>query len=310
MFSKIDVFKGGEFLISDMFGLELIFILEEMNEEQFMICDMVRDFLNIEIFLNIDCIEVQEEGLALQLLEKMVEFGLLGFYMFEEYGGMQLDININIMICDVFGLAVVFIVFYVVYIGIGMLFIFYFGDELQKVVYLLCLINGELKVVYCLMELSFGFDVLVVKIWVDLSKDGNYYVINGQKMWIFNVGFVDIFIVFVQIDGDKFIGLIVECDFEGLILGVEEKKLGIKGFFICQVFFENVKVFKENVLGEIGKGYFIVFNVLNIGCFKLCVFCVGGVKKSVEIVVQYVNECIQFKQLIVNFGVIKYKLGE
>ncbi|WP_282777482.1 acyl-CoA dehydrogenase family protein [Phaeodactylibacter xiamenensis] len=308
--SKTDVLKGGEFLISDTPGPESTFIPEEMNEEQLMIRDTVRDFLNTEILPNIDRIEAQEEGLAPQLLEKMAELGLLGSHMPEEYGGMQLDTNTNTMICDVFGPAAAFTVSYAAHTGIGMLPILYFGDESQKATYLPRLINGELKAAYCLTEPSSGSDALAAKTRADLSEDGNHYVINGQKMWISNAGFADIFIVFAQIDGDKFTGFIVERDSEGLTLGAEEKKLGIKGSSTRQVFFENVKVPKENVLGEIGKGHLIAFNALNIGRFKLCALCVGGAKKSAETAVQYANERIQFKQPIANFGAIKHKLGE
>ncbi len=308
--SKTDVLKGGEFLISDTPGPESTFIPEEMNEEQLMIRDTVRDFLNTEILPNIDRIEAQEEGLAPQLLEKMAELGLLGSHMPEEYSGMQLDTNTNTMICDVFGPAAAFTVSYAAHTGIGMLPILYFGDESQKAAYLPRLINGELKAAYCLTEPSSGSDALAAKTRADLSKDGNHYVINGQKMWISNAGFADIFIVFAQIDGDKFTGFIVERDSEGLTLGAEEKKLGIKGSSTRQVFFENVKVPKENVLGEIGKGHLIAFNALNIGRFKLCALCVGGAKKSAETAVQYANERIQFKQPIANFGAIKHKLGE
>ncbi|MEQ8704084.1 MAG: acyl-CoA dehydrogenase family protein [Phaeodactylibacter sp.] len=308
--SKIDVLQGGEFLISDTPSPEHTFIPEEMNEEQLMIRDTVRDFLNTEILPNIDRIEAQEEGLAPQLLEKMAELGLLGSHMPEEYGGMQLDTNTNTMICDVFGPAAAFTVSYAAHTGIGMLPILYFGDESQKATYLPRLINGELKAAYCLTEPSSGSDALAAKTRADLSEDGSHYIINGQKMWISNAGFADIFIVFAQIDGDKFTGFIVERNLEGLTLGAEEKKLGIKGSSTRQVFFENVKVPKENVLGEIGKGHLIAFNALNIGRFKLCALCVGGAKKSAETAVKYANERIQFKQPIANFGAIKHKLGE
>jgi alkylation response protein AidB-like acyl-CoA dehydrogenase len=308
--SKIDVLQGGEFLISETPSPEHTFIPEEMNEEQLMIRDTVRDFLATEILPNIDRLEAQEEGLAPRLLEKMAELGLLGSHMPEEYGGMQMDTNTNTMICDVFGPAGAFTVSYAAHTGIGMLPILYFGDESQKATYLPRLINGELKAAYCLTEPSSGSDALAAKTRADLSGDGSHYLINGQKMWISNAGFADVFIVFAQIDGDKFTGFIVERDSEGLTLGAEEQKLGIKGSSTRQVFFENVKVPKENVLGEIGKGHLIAFNALNIGRFKLCALCVGGAKKSAETAVKYANERIQFKQPISNFGAIKHKLGE
>lgn len=308
--SKIKVLQGGEFLISETPSPEHTFIPEEMNEEQLMIRDTVRDFLATEILPNIDRLEAQEEGLAPRLLEKMAELGLLGSHMPEEYGGMQMDTNTNTMICDVFGPAGAFTVSYAAHTGIGMLPILYFGDESQKATYLPRLINGELKAAYCLTEPSSGSDALAAKTRADLSGDGSHYLINGQKMWISNAGFADVFIVFAQIDGDKFTGFIVERDSEGLTLGAEEQKLGIKGSSTRQVFFENVKVPKENVLGEIGKGHLIAFNALNIGRFKLCALCVGGAKKSAETAVKYANERIQFKQPISNFGAIKHKLGE
>lgn len=307
---KSDVLKGGEFLIKDTPSVAQTFIPEEINEEQRMIRDMVRDFLTNEILPNLDRIEVQEEGLAVSLLEKMADLGLLGSHMPEAYGGMELDTNTNTLICDVFGPAGAFTVSYAAHTGIGMLPILYFGTEKQKEQYLPGLINGQLKASYCLTEPSSGSDALAAKTRADLSEDGKHYLLNGQKMWISNAGFADLFIVFAQVEGDKFTGFIVERGLEGLTLGAEEKKLGIKGSSTRQVFFENVKVPKENVLGEIGKGHLIAFNALNVGRFKLCALCIGGAKKSSTTAVQYANERIQFKQPIANFGAIKHKLAE
>jgi alkylation response protein AidB-like acyl-CoA dehydrogenase len=306
----VEVLKGGEFLIKDPAGPESTFIPEEFNEEQQMIRDTVKDFLHSEIMPNLDRIEKQEEGLAPQLLEKMAELGLLGSHMPEQYGGMELDTNTNTLICDVFGPAASFTVSYAAHTGIGMLPILYFGDEAQKEKYLPRLINGELKAAYCLTEPSSGSDALAAKTRADLNDEGTHYVINGQKMWISNAGFADIFIVFAQIDGDKFTGFIVERNTPGISFGAEEQKLGIKGSSTRQVFFENVSVPKENVLGEIGKGHLIAFNALNIGRFKLCALCLGGAKQSSTSAIQYSNERIQFKQPISNFGAIKHKLAE
>lgn len=301
--------KGGEFLIKED-TIENTFIPEEINEEQQMVRDMVRDFLNNEIIPSLERLEVQEEGLAASLLEKMAELGLLGTHMPEAYGGMAMDTNTNTLICDVFGPAGAFTVSYAAHTGIGMLPILYFGTEEQKEKYLPRLIGGELKAAYCLTEPSSGSDALAAKTRADLSEDGKNYIINGQKMWISNAGFADIFIVFAQIDGDKFTGFIVEKNSKGLTLGAEEKKLGIKGSSTRQVFFENVEVPADNVLGEIGKGHLIAFNALNVGRFKLCALCLGGAKKSISTAVQYANERIQFKQPIANFGAIQYKLAE
>lgn len=306
---KKDVLKGGEYLIKES-SPEETFIPEEMNDEQRMIRDMVRDFLNTEILPNADRIEAMEEGLAPALLDKMAELGLLGTHMPEEYGGMALDNNTNTMINEVLGPAGSFTVSYAAHIGIGMLPILYFGTEEQKDKYLPQLIAGELKAAYCLTEPGSGSDALAAKTRADLSDDGEHYLLNGQKMWISNAGFADLFIVFAQVDGDKFTGFIVERDSEGLTLGAEEDKMGIKGSSTRQVFFENVKVLVENVLGEIGKGHLIAFNALNVGRFKLGALCLGGAKMSNTTAIRYANERVQFKQPIANFGAVKHKLAE
>lgn len=301
--------KGGEFLIKDS-STEDIFIPEELTEEQRMIQETVRDFLHNEILPVVDRIEVQEEGLAPQLLEKMAELGLLGAHMPEIYGGMELDTNTNTLIGDAIGPAGAFTVSYAAHIGIGMLPILYFGNDDQKNKYLPRLINGELKAAYCLTEPGSGSDALAAKTRADLSADGKNYILNGQKMWISNAGFADIFIVFAKIDGDKFTGFIVERNTPGLTLGAEEKKLGIKGSSTRQVFFENAAVPAENVLGQIGKGHLIAFNALNIGRFKLCALSLGGAKYSVTSAIKYANERIQFGVPIASFGAIQHKLAE
>lgn len=303
------VLKGGEFLIKDN-QPEDTFIPEEINEEQMMIRDMVNDFLRTEIIPNMDKIDRQEDRIAVKLLDKMAELGLLGTHMPEEYGGMAMDTNTNTIISDTLGPAGCFTVTFAVQTGIGMLPFLYFGTEEQKAEYLPKLISGELKASYCLTEPSSGSDALAAKTRADLSKDGKHYILNGQKMWISNAGFADIFVVFAQIDGDKFTGFIVPRDAEGLTLGAEENKLGIKGSSTRQVFMENVKVPVENVLGEICKGHLIAFNVLNIGRYKLAVMSIGGGKESISTAIKYANERIQFKVPISSFGAIQYKLAE
>lgn len=303
------VLRGGEFLIKDS-RPEDIFIPEEINEEQKMIRDMVSDFLQNEILPNIDKIEKQEDNIAVRLLDKLGELGLLGSHMPEQYGGMELDNNTNTLINEKMGPSGSFSVSYAAHIGIGMLPILYFGTEEQKNKYLPRLVSGELKAAYCLTEPSSGSDALAAKTRADLSEDGQYYLLNGQKMWISNAGFADIFIVFAKIDGDKFTGFIVERDSEGLTLGAEEDKMGIKGSSTRQVFFENVKVPTDNVLGEIGKGHLIAFNVLNIGRFKLGALCMGGAKMSADTAVKYANERHQFGQPISGFRAIQHKLAE
>ncbi len=306
---KNDVLKGGEFIIKDAM-MEDIFIPEEINEEQMMVRDMALDFLNNEILPLREKIEKQEAGATTGLLEKMGELGLLGSHMPAQYGGTELDTNTNTLICDIIGPSGSFTVSFAAHTGIGMLPILYFGTEAQKEKYLPGLISGELKACYCLTEPDSGSDALAAKTRADLSEDGQHYILNGQKMWITNAGFADIFIIFAKIDGEKFTGFIVERNVEGLTLGAEEDKLGIKGSSTRQVFLENAKIPAENVLGAVGKGHLIAFNVLNIGRFKLCALSLGGAKMSIDSAVKYANERKQFNQSIGSFGAIKHKLAE
>jgi alkylation response protein AidB-like acyl-CoA dehydrogenase len=303
------ILKGGEFLIRDS-RPEDVFIPEELNEEQLMVKQMAIDFLNNEIAPNRQKIEKQEPGLAASLLKKMGDQGLLGAHMPAVYGGTELDTNTNTVISDVFGPMGSFSVPFAAHTGIGMLPILYFGTEEQKQKYLPELISGDLKAAYCLTEPGSGSDALNAKTRADLSTDGTHYVVSGQKMWISNAGFADIFIVFAKVGGEKFTGFIVDAHTAGITLGAEEDKLGIKGSSTRQVYFENVKVPAENVLGEIGKGHLIAFNALNIGRFKLGVMCIGGNKEVINMAVSYANERIQFGQPIGNFGAIQYKLAE
>lgn len=275
-----------------------------------MVRNMVRDFVTAEILPNADKIEHQEDNIAAKLLDKIAELGLLGSHMPEAYGGLAMDTNTNTLICDTLGPSGAFTVSYAVQTGIGMLPLLYFGTEKQKENYLTKFISAELKPSYCLTEPSSGSDALAAKTRADLSEDGQHYIVNGQKMWISNAGFADVFIVFAKVDGDKFTCLIIDRHAEGVSLGAEEKKLGIKGSSTRQVFFENVKVPVENVLGEVGKGHLIAFNVLNTGRFKLCALSLGGAKESVTTAIRYANERVQFKVPISNFGAIKYKLAE
>lgn len=301
---------GGGFLIDEGDENE-IFIPEEMNEEQKMIRQMCQDFLDNEILANIEELEKKDShDLNVNLMNKMGDLGLLGTHMPEKYGGMQLDTNTNTLISETLGPSSSFAVSYAAHIGIGMLPILYFGTQEQKDKYLPRLISGELKACYCLTEPSSGSDALAAKTTAILNGEGTHYLLNGQKMWISNAGFADIFIVFAKIDGDKFTGFIVEKGTDGLSLGAEEDKLGIKGSSTRQVFFENTPVPKENILGEIGKGHLIAFNVLNIGRFKLGALCVGGAIRSIDTAVKYANEREQFGKPISSFGAIQYKLAE
>lgn len=301
--------KGGEFLIRDSQAVDT-FIPEELTEEQLMVRQMAVDFLEQEILPNAGKIEKQEDGIAVQLLRRAGELGLLGAHMPVEYGGTELDTNTNTVISDVMGPAGSFLVSFAAHTGIGMLPILYFGTEAQKQKYLPRLISGELKAAYCLTEPGSGSDALNAKSRADLNPEGTHYILNGQKMWISNAGFADVFIVFAKIGGEKFTGFIVERGSPGLTLGAEEDKMGIKGSSTRQVFFENTPVPAENVLGEIGKGHLIAFNALNIGRYKLGAMCAGASKTVTSMAVRYANERIQFGQPIASFGAIQHKLAE
>ncbi len=296
--------RGGEFIIRDT-DPSIAFIPEDFNEDQKMVRQMCKDFV-AEMG---EKAHVLEEQVA--LMEKAGELGLLGAHIPEEYGGNPLDTNSNTLIGEELGKAGgSFDTSYAAHIGIGMLPILYFGTLEQKKKFLPGMSSGELKAAYCLTEPGSGSDAMAAKTRADLSADGKMYSINGQKMWISNAGFADVFIVFAKIDGDKFTGFIVDAHSPGITLGAEEKKLGIKGSSTRQVFFENVQVPAENVLYNIGQGHQIAFNALNIGRFKLGTMAMGGSKKCLDIAVKYANERQQFGQSISSFGAIKHKLGE
>jgi len=301
--------NGGEFIIKSSNSVD-IFSPEDFSEEQNMIQETVVDFNNTEIYPNTEKIEKQQDNIAATLLEKFGDLGLLGTHMPEEYGGMDMDFNTNTIIGEAVGPSGSFSVAYNAHTGIGMLPILYFGTEEQKNKYLPKLVTGEYKASYCLTEPSSGSDALSAKSNAILSDDGKHYILNGQKMWITNAGFADIFTVFVQVDGDKFTGFIVERGMEGLSFGAEEKKLGIKGSSTRMVFMENVKVPTTNLLGEIGKGHHIAFNVLNTGRFKLGASVLGGSKMVLKESIAYANERVQFKQPISSFGAIQHKIAE
>jgi alkylation response protein AidB-like acyl-CoA dehydrogenase len=300
--------KGGEFLIKETDAAD-IYIPEERNEEQKMMADMTRDFLNHEVIPILDRIDQQEEGLMPKLLDKAGELGLLATSIPEKYQGFGKDFNTSLLMTELVGGGYSFAVALAAHTGIGTLPILYFGTETQKEKYLPKLGSGEWKASYCLTEPGSGSDALAAKTKAVLSSDGKYYILNGQKMWITNAGFANVFIVFAQVDGDKFTGFIVEKG-PGLTLGNEEHKMGIKGSSTRQVFFSDCKVPVENVLGQIGKGHLIAFNILNIGRIKLCAAALGGSKRTSTLSVQYAKERIQFKQPIANFGAIQHKLAE
>ncbi|KAA9325425.1 acyl-CoA dehydrogenase family protein [Adhaeribacter soli] len=299
--------KGGEFLIKETQAAD-IFTPEDFNEEQKMMAETTHQFVDSEVTPVLDRLDNHEEGLMESLMKKAGELGLFGISIPEEYGGFDKDFNTSLLVTEAAGGGHSFPVAFAAHTGIGTLPILYFGTKEQKQKYLPKLASGEWMASYCLTEPGSGSDALAAKTKAVL--EGDHYVLNGQKMWITNAGFADVFIVFAQVDGDKFTGFIVEKGTEGLSLGPEEHKMGIKGSSTRQVFLTDCKVPKENVLGEIGKGHLIAFNILNLGRIKLAAATLGAAKKVANLSVQYANERIQFKIPISKFGAIRHKLAE
>jgi len=306
---KNTTLKGGEFLIRES-SWEDTFIPEQITEEQVMFRNTARDFVRNEIDPVMDRLEIQEEGLLVKKLNVAGELGLLGIAIPEQYGGSGADFTTTAFVGEMLAGGHGFSVSMGAHTGIGTLPILYYGTEEQRQKYLPKLATGELKAAYCLTEPGSGSDALGAKTKAELTADGKHYIVNGQKMWITNAGIADIFVVFTQVDGNKFTAFIMEKTMEGLSIGAEEKKMGIKTSSTRQVFFNNVKVPVENLLGEIGKGHKIAFQILNVGRFKLGNGVLGGCKRAVEETVKYANERQQFKTPIAQFGAIKHKLGE
>lgn len=302
--------KGGEFLIAET-QYQDVFIPEEFDEEQQMIAQTCRDFLATEVNPILDRIDSQEEGLMPSLMDKAGELGLLGVSIPEEYGGFGKNFNTSMLVADVCGAGHSFAVALSAHTGIGTLPILYYGNEAQKAKYIPKLGTGEWKASYCLTEPNSGSDANSGKTKAKLSADGKHYIINGQKMWITNGGFADIFIVFAKIDDDKNLtAFIVEKEFGGITMNPEEHKMGIKGSSTRQVFFNDCPVPVENMLSERENGFKIAVNILNIGRIKLAAAAIGGSKEVVSQAVNYANERIQFDRPISKYGAIRYKLAE
>lgn len=301
--------KGGEWLIKESSPFET-FIPEDFNEEQQMVKDMCASFLDTEVLPIVDRIDKLEPGLMPSLVDKAGEQGLLGSSIPEEFGGLGKDFITATLVNEGLGGGFSFSVAVAAHTGIGTLPILYFGTQEQKARYIPKLASGEWKGAYGLTEPNSGSDALGAKTTAKLSEDGKYYLLNGQKCWITNGGFADVYTVFAKVDGDKFTGFIVERGMEGFTQGPEEHKMGIKGSSTVQLYFQDCKVPVENVLGEIGKGHIIAFNILNIGRLKLCAAALGGAKRAFNTSIVYANTREQFKQPISQFGAIKNKIAE
>ncbi len=301
--------KGGEWLIKESLA-ENTFIAEDFNEEQLMVKEMCQQFLDTEILPIADRIDALEKGLMPSLMEKAGEQGLLGTGIPEALGGMGKDFITSTLVNEGLGGGYSFSVAVAAHTGIGTLPILYFGTDAQKEKYVTKLATGEFKGAYGLTEPGSGSDALGAKTTAVLDADGKNYLLNGQKCWITNGGFADVYIVFAKIDGEKFTAFIVERGMPGFTQGPEEHKMGIKGSSTVQLYFQDCKVPVENLLGEIGRGHIIAFNILNIGRLKLCAATLGGAKGSINDSITYAKTREQFKQPISNFGAIKYKLAQ
>ena len=302
--------KGGEFIIRKTTTSE-IFTPEEWTEEHHMIAKMCDDFIAQEILPNIERIDKMEEGLMPSILEKAGELGLLGLSVPENLGGMGVDFKTSLLATEHLGHGYSFSVAFGAHTGIGTLPLLYYGNESQKEKYIPKLATGEWKAAYCLTEPGSGSDANSGKTKAVLSKDGKNYILNGQKMWITNGGFADLFTVFAKIDNDKNLtAFLVEAKSEGISLNPEEKKMGIKGSSTRQVFFNNVVVPIENMLSDRENGFKIALNILNIGRIKLGAGVLGGAKGAINETIKYANEREQFGRIISKYGAIRFKLAE
>ena len=301
---------GGEFIIRDV-SCDEIFTPEDWTEEHLMMKQTAIDFVNSRVVPNLDPIDNQEEGLMPKLLEESGELGLLSSSIPESLGGLGMDFKSTMIITEGVGGGHSFAVSFSAHTGIATLPILYYGNEAQKQKYIPGLATGKLKGCYCLTEPSSGSDANSAKSKAILSEDGSHYVLNGQKMWITNAGFADIFIVFAKIDDDENLtAFIVEKEYEGITMNPEEKKMGIKGSSTRQVFFNDVKVPVDNLLYERGKGFKIAVNILNIGRIKLGGVVIGACKEGIDYSIRYANEREQFGRPIAKYGAIRHKIGE
>ena len=307
--TSTSIMKGAGWLLTEEKPAHT-FIPEDFNEEQKMMMDMCHQFIEAEINPLLNRIDSLEAGLMPSLMVKAGEQGLLGISVPEQYNGLGKDFISSIIVAEGLGAGHSFSVAVSAHSGIGTLPILYFGTDAQKAKYIPKLATGEWKGSYGLTEPNSGSDALGAKTIAKLSEDGKYYILNGQKCWITNGGFADIYTVFAKIDGTAFTAFILERGMPGFTQGPEEHKMGIKGSSTVQLYFQDCKVPVENVLGEIGKGHIIAFNILNIGRLKLCAATLGGTKKCLQETVQYAKAREQFKKPIADFGAIQHKLAE
>ncbi|MDX8360831.1 acyl-CoA dehydrogenase family protein [Cytobacillus sp. IB215316] len=300
--------KGGSFLVEDI-SSDAVFTPEDYTDEQIMIGKTTEDFVVNEVVPQLDHIENHEFDRSVKLLKQMGELGLLGADVPEEYGGLELDKISSALITEKMSRAGGFSVTFGAHVGIGSLPIVLFGSEEQKKKYLPDLAVGEKIAAYALTEPGSGSDALGAKTTAKLNAEGTHYVLNGEKQWITNAGFADVFVVYAKIDGEHFTAFIVDRDLEGVSTGPEEKKMGIKCSSTRTLILEDVHVPKENLLGEAGKGHVIAFNILNIGRYKLGLGTTGAAKRGLDVSIQYANQRQQFKTPISKFSLTQEKFG-
>src|ERR1700685_4386460 len=301
--------KGGSFLIEPT-TIDQFFSPEDFTEEHHAIARTTEEFWTKEIAPNVDAIQHQEPGVAVSVLRKAGELGLTAVLLPEKYGGMEMDLTSAMLVAEGIAKDGSYAAWHGGQSGIGALPLLLFGTEDQKQRYLPRVATAELVASYALSEPQAGSDALAARTRADLSPDGKHYILNGQKMWITNGGAADIFTIFAKIDGEKFTAFLVERTFSGFSTGAEEKKMGIKGSSTTAIYLDNVPVPVENVLGEIGRGHIIAFNILNIGRLKLGPGTVGGSKNVLTVCLKYAKERKAFGSAIAEFGAIQYKLAE
>lgn len=304
-----DLLRGGSFLISSPASHD-IFTPADLSDDQRLIGHTAEEFVANEVVPLIPDLEAHKEGLMAQVVKKAGEIGLLGGGIPEAYGGAGLDKVSATILAEKLAAYASFAVTHGGHAGIGTVPIVYFGTEEQKKKYLPKIATGELISCYCLSEPQAGSDSLASKTRAVLSPDGKNWILNGQKMWITNGGFADVYIVFAKVDGEKFSCFIIDRKTPGFSVGAEEKKMGIKGSSTVALFFENAPVPKENLLHEIGRGHIVAFNTLNAGRFSLGAYCLGGSKKVLEASSKYAKERAAFGKHLADFGLIQAKLGE
>jgi len=302
--------KSGEFLVNEVEPKD-IFIPEEFNEEQKMIAQTCSDFLEAEVYPNLEKVEKSDRELMKSILKKSGELGLMGISIPEEFGGFGQSFVTQMLVAETTGAGYSFSVAYMAHCGIGTLPIMYYGNREQREKYVTKLATGEFIGAYCLTEPGAGSDANSGKTNARLSEDGKHYILNGQKMWITNAGFADTLVVFAKVDTDRVLSaFIVESKYPGVVIGPDEHKMGIKGSSTAQIYFNDVKVPVENMLGKRGEGFRIALSILHMGRLKLGANVLGAAKKAINDSVKYANERKQFGVLISTFGALKHKMAE